>query len=224
MQYTYNYLAAVSLSRDGDLRFDENRQEIGKSNATPLPIRTVGLAVGAAVFHPLRFEDFEITCEGLGEWHGKPAWQLHFGQRPDKPSRFQAVYAANNWYDVKLKGRAWISQQSSQIEHIDFDLLDTISPIRLQTEHMSLDYNAVDFPKRKLQLWLPQSVSFYIDVGGHRFVNRHELSNFIALRCGYQPEDSRSSQTELTTTPLYRKDIAGCEENYTFRPIFNTSG
>jgi tetratricopeptide (TPR) repeat protein len=179
VEYTYNYLAAVSLSRDGDLRFDENRQTVGKENATPLPVRTVGLAVGAAVFHPLRLDDFEIACEGLGEWHGKPAWQLHFGQRPDKPSRFQAVFANGNWYDVRLKGRAWVAQQTSQIEHIDFDLLDIISPIRLQTEHLSLDYSAVDFPKRKIQLWLPQSASFYIDVDGHRFLNRHELSNFV---------------------------------------------
>lgn len=179
MEYTFNYLAAVSLSRDGDLRFDENRETIGKVNATPLPIRTVGLAVGAAIFHPLRFDDFEIACEGLGEWHGKPAWQLHFGQRPDKPSRFQAVFANGAWYDVRLKGRAWVAEQSSQIEHIDFDLLDVISPIRLQTEHLSLDYSAVDFPKRKIQLWLPQSASFYIDVDGHRFLNRHELSNYV---------------------------------------------
>jgi tetratricopeptide (TPR) repeat protein len=179
MEYNYNYLAAVSLSRDGDLRFDENRQTIGKANATPLPVRTVGLAVGAAIFHPLRFDDFEIACEGLGEWHGKPAWQLHFGQRPDKPSRFQAVFANGNWYDVRLKGRAWVSEQSSQIEHIDFDLLDAISPIRLQTEHLSLDYSSVDFPKRKIQLWLPQSASFYIDVDGHRYLNRHELSNYV---------------------------------------------
>jgi hypothetical protein len=179
LKYTFDYLAAVSLSRDGDLRFDESRKEIGRINATPIPIRTVGLAVGAAVFHPLRFDDFEITCEGLGQWHAKPAWQLHFEQRPDKPPRFQAVFDDGNWFDVKLKGRAWIATETSQIEHIDFDLLETISRIRLQTEHMSLDYHAVDFPKRKLQLWLPQSVSFYIDINGHRFLNRHQLSNFL---------------------------------------------
>ncbi len=179
LKYTFNYLGAVSLARDGDLRFDENRQQTGKSNSTPIPIRTVGFAVGAAVFHPQRFDDFKITCEGLGDWHGEPAWQLHFEQRTDKPSRFQAVLADGNWYDVRLKGRAWAAKETSQIEHIDFDLLQAISPIRLETEHMSLDYNAVEFPKRKLQLWLPQSVSFYIDIDGHRFLNRHELSNYV---------------------------------------------
>jgi tetratricopeptide (TPR) repeat protein len=179
LKYNFDYLASFSLARDGDLRFEESRTQIGKGNPTPLPIRTVGLAVGAAVFHPLRFDDFEITCEGLGQWHAKPAWLLRFEQRPDRQPRFQAVLSDGKWYDVKLKGRAWISPESSQIEHIDFDLLEAIPPIRLQTEHMSLDYSGVDFPNRKLQLWLPQSVSFYIDIGGHRFLNRHQLSNYI---------------------------------------------
>jgi hypothetical protein len=44
---------------------------------------------------------------------------------------------------------------------------------------MSIDYRAVAFPKRKLQLWLPESVSFYMDVGGHRFLNRHQLSDYV---------------------------------------------
>lgn len=179
LQYNFDYLADFSLGRDGDLRFEESRTENGKSNTTPLPIRTVGLAVGAAVFHPLRVDDFEMACEGLGQWHGKPAWQLRFEQRPDKQPRFQAVFSDGHWYDVKLKGRAWISPESWQIEHIDFDLLETIPRIRLQTEHMSLDYRAVEFPKRKIQLWLPQTVSFYLDVDGHRFLNHHELSNYI---------------------------------------------
>jgi tetratricopeptide (TPR) repeat protein len=179
LQYTFDYLGMVSLSHDGDLRFDESRKETGRINSTPIPIRTVGLAVGAAVFHPLRFDDFETTCEGLGQWHGKPAWQLHFEQRPDKPARFQAVFANDHWFDVKLKGRVWISPETSQIQHIDFDLLEAIAPIRLQTEHISIDYGAVEFPKRKLQLWLPETVSFYIDVGGHRFLNRHQLSNYL---------------------------------------------
>jgi hypothetical protein len=179
LKYTFDYLGMVSLSRGGDLMFDESRKETGRINPTPIPIRTVGLAVGAAVFHPLRFDDFETTCEGLGQWHAKPGWQLHFAQRWDKPPRFQAIFADDHWFDVKLKGRAWISPETLQIEHIDFDLLEAISRIRLQTEHMSIDYNAVDFPKRKLQLWLPQSVIFYLDIGGHRFINHHELSNYL---------------------------------------------
>jgi tetratricopeptide (TPR) repeat protein len=196
LQYNFDYLADFSLGRDGDLRFEESRTENGKSKTTPLPIRTVGLAVGAAVFHPLRVDDFEMACEGLGQWHAKAAWQLRFEQRPDRQPRFQAVFSDGHWYDVKLKGRAWISPESSQIEHIDFDLLETIPRIRLQTEHMSLDYRAVDFPKRRIQLWLPQTVSFYLDIDGHRFLNHHELSNYIlfAVDTNQQIQPPRESK------------------------------
>jgi hypothetical protein len=179
LKYTFNYLAEVSQTRNGGLKFDENRQVSGKLNPTPIPVRTVGLAIGAAVFHPRNFSDFRMVCEGLGQWHAKPAWQLHFEQRPDKLPRFQSIYAKGTWSDVKLKGRAWIASESFQIEHMDFDLLEAISKIRLMTEHMSIDYRAVDFPKRKTQLWLPQSVNFYIDIGGHRFLNRHQFTNFL---------------------------------------------
>lgn len=113
LKYNFDYLAAFSLAGDGDLRFEESRTQIGRGNPTPLPIQTVGLAVGAAVFHPLRVGDFEITCEGLGQWHARPAWQLRFEQRPDRQPRFQAVLSDGKWYDVKLKGRAWISPESS---------------------------------------------------------------------------------------------------------------
>ncbi len=196
LKYTFDYLADFSLGRDGDLRFDESRTQVGKINPTPLPLRTVGLAVGAAVFHPLRVDDFQLTCEGLGQWHARPAWQLRFEQRPDKAPRFQAVFSDGKWYDVKLKGRAWISPESSQIEHIDFDLLEAIAPIRLQTEHMSLDYNAVQFPGRKIQLWLPQTVNFYIDIDGRRVLNRHQLSNYVlfAVDTSQQIQQPRESK------------------------------
>jgi hypothetical protein len=52
-------------------------------------------------------------------------------------------------------------------------------PIRLLTEHMSDDYHAVDFAKRNTQLWLPESVNFYIDINGHRYVNRHKFADFL---------------------------------------------
>jgi hypothetical protein len=173
------YMATASRSHDGDLLYDESRTQTGKINLTPIPIRPVGLAVGAAVFYPQHSDQFEVTCEGLGKWRSKPAWQLYFEERREKPARFQAILLDGRWYEVRLKGRAWVSPETSQIEHIDLDLVDAISKARLQTEHMSIDYRAVDFPKGNLKLWLPQDVSLYLDIGGHRFLNRHQFSNYL---------------------------------------------
>jgi hypothetical protein len=179
LNYSFNYLAEVSQTHSGYLKVNESRKETGRINPTPIPIQTIGLAIGAVIFHPGNMSGFKMVCEGLGQWKGKLAWQLHFAQRPEKASQFQAIYVDRKWADVKLKGRAWIAADSFQIEHLDFDLLEVVSRIRLLTEHMGIDYRAVDFPKRNLHLWLPESVNFYIDIGGHRFLNRHQLTNYL---------------------------------------------
>jgi hypothetical protein len=60
---------------------------------------------------------------------------------------------------------------------------------------MSIDYRAVQFPKRNLKLWLPEGVSFYIDVGGHRFLNRHQLSDYVLFAV------DTSQETKLPRAP-----------------------
>ena len=179
LTYSFNYLAIASLDREGRLRFEESRIETGRKNQVPMPVRTTGLAIGAVVFHPQHDNEFENTCEGLGEWQGKPAWQVRFQQRADAPSEFQSVYANGTWSSVALKGRAWVSVDSHQIQHIDFDLVQPVRSMRLVTEHLSVEYQPVEFRQRNVELWLPQSVDFYIDIGGHRFLNRHRLSNYM---------------------------------------------
>ena len=179
VKQSFNYAAAVSGSRGGFPQVEENRNEIGRPRTEPVSITTAGLAVGMLIFHPYYANDFKFVCEGLGEWHSKPAWQLRFEQRSDRPPRFQSIYFGRGWFLPKFKGRAWLTRDYFQITHMDFDLLETIPKIQLRTEHSDIDYGPVDFAKRKMQLWLPESVDFYLDIGGHRFFHRHRLSNSL---------------------------------------------
>lgn len=179
LTYSFNYVATTSVNRAGRVSFDESRVETGKTNRVPIPVRTIGLAIGAAVFHPQHDEEFESTCEGLGEWQGRPAWQVRFQQRPGVSSEFQSVYANGTWSQVALKGRAWVSAENQQIQHIEFDLLKPVRSVRLRAEHLSVEYQPVQFHQRNVELWLPQSIDFYIDIGGHRYLNRHRLSNYM---------------------------------------------
>ena len=167
---------------------DESRDQNGKVNPTPMPIKTIGLAIGAAVFHPANINHFKMVCEGLGEWHTRPAWQVHFEQRSERSFEFQVVHANQKSLNVRLRGRAWIIADNFQVARIDFDLLKVIPQIRLVTEHMSVDYRAVNFAHRNIQLWLPETVNFYIDIGGHRFLNRHLLSNYLLFAVETQQE------------------------------------
>jgi hypothetical protein len=185
----FNYLAMVSHSRAGNLTVTESRKQTGKGRATPLPIQTVGLAIGAVLFHPANIKHFNMVCEGLGEWHARPAWLVHFEQHTDKSSIFQEVGVNQRWFEVRLRGRAWIAADNFQIAHLDFDLLKTIPQIRLVTEHMIVDYRAVNFAKRNTQLWLPESIDFYIDIQGHKYLNRHLLNNFFLFSVDASQED-----------------------------------
>jgi hypothetical protein len=188
LNHKFNYLALVSERRDGGLVVDESRVQTGKANSESMPIQSVGLAIGAVVFHPANIRYFKMACEGLGEWHNEPAWQVHFEEHSDKSIVFQGVLANQKWFNVRLRGRAWITADSFQIARIEFDLLKAIPQIRFLTEHMSVDYRAVNFNERKIQLWLPESVNLYIDIGGHRFLNRHRLNNYLLFAVNSQQE------------------------------------
>jgi hypothetical protein len=174
---TFSYLALVSHPRNGVVYVAEERA--GNENFGPPPVRTAGLAAAALIFHPQTINDFGTTCEGMGEWDGKPAWIVHFAQKKEVPPHFQSIRVNNKFYGVKLKGRAWIASDNFEIVHIDTDLSEQIPQIRLLTEHTSIEYGPVGFKTGNLRLWLPQEVEFYMDVGGHRYFNHHKLSNFL---------------------------------------------
>jgi hypothetical protein len=173
----FNYMAIVTRPRAGVVYVDESREANAKS--TSPPVRTEGLAVTALIFHPHTINNFAMVCEGMGEWHGKSAWMVHFAQRAGIPTNFQAIRINDRFFGVKLKGRAWIAADNYEIEHVDIDLLERIPQIRLLTEHSSIDYGSVGFTKGNLHLWLPQMVDFYLDVGGRHYFNHHRLSNFL---------------------------------------------
>jgi len=50
-------------------------------------------------------DNFQMSCEGLGDWHGRATWIMHFRQREDKPSRFADYKVGADTYAMKLKGR-----------------------------------------------------------------------------------------------------------------------
>jgi hypothetical protein len=66
------------------------------------------------------------------------------------------------YYPLPLKGRASVSQNDSQVLHLDADLVNEVHPINSKREHFSVDYKPVVFAAHKTELWLPQTVDTYI--------------------------------------------------------------
>ena len=175
---TFDYVVTVTLSDSGVFRLTEYRNGSLDPSQFPAQIATTGLPAMALIFHPSQVSDFNLTCEGLGQWHGRPAWQIHFAQRPDRPNRIRAYVIGQRYYPVPLKGRVWIDPTNYQVLRFESQLMKPVPEIELTQEYLTIDYGPVKFQTRKQEVWLPLDAEVYSERGMHRFYRRHTFSNF----------------------------------------------
>jgi len=173
-----SYLVFIQEIRPGMLSVEEMRE--GGKPPTFSPMRTNGLAGMALVFHPYYAGDFEMRCEGLGQWQGQPAWQVYFRQREDRPARIHRIRSDRGSFsfDSKLKGRAWIAANSSNVVRLEADSIEPYPSIELERHYLVIEYQPVQFSKRKLRLWLPSHAELYLHLRGRRYRHRHDFSDY----------------------------------------------
>lgn len=176
---TFNYVASISESPPGFLSVDEYRSEHLGLSDFPEHIASSGFATLGLVFYPAMRDNFEMTCEGLGEWKGQAAWLVHFKQRDDRPARMHDYKVGSNVYALKLKGRAWISADNFEILRIESELVSPVPEIRLASEHQVVEYGPVLFTKKNVQLWLPKSAEIYLDFRRHRYYRSHTFDHYM---------------------------------------------
>jgi hypothetical protein len=172
----FNYVAQIEQGPSGAFWVEEYRA--AKKEEQRPPLSDTGTAAFALIFHPQLIGNFDIRCEGATEIQGMPAWQLRFEESPDPKKSFHEIRIDNSVYQLRFKGRAWISANSYEVLHLQTDLVAPIAKINLQVEHMDILYAPVDFEKHKFRLWLPQSASMHIDYHGHRYQRVHSFSHF----------------------------------------------
>ena len=177
----FNYLVSIEQYRPGYFSVMEYRGNRYTPDQFPGGIETHGLPVLSLIFHPSNAENFEMSCEGLAQWNGKPAWQVHFRQRPDKPNTIRAYKFGENGpsYAVALRGRAWIAADSYQIVRMETDLVAKLPEIKLLADHTLVDYGPVRFKNRSVEMWLPQVAEVYFDWRGQRVHRRHSFDNYM---------------------------------------------
>ena len=175
----YNYVASISETEPGFIGVDEYRAEKMTLEGYPDQIASSGFVTLALVFHPHMRDNFEMKCEGLGDWRGQASWLVHFRQREDRPSRMHAYKVGNQLHMVDLKGRAWITADKFQIVRIEADMVRPMPEIRLLSEHQAVDYGPVPFPAKNTTLWLPKSAEIYFDFRKHRYYRRHSFDHFM---------------------------------------------
>lgn len=173
----FNYVAWIREDRPGFLETGEYRDLRHGLADLPDSIATTGFVSLALIFHPDMRENFEVTCEGLGDWHGQAAWVMHFRQREDRPSRFADYVVAGRGYPMKLRGRAWITADNLQIVRIESDLVNPLP--RLAVCHQIAEYGPVHFNKNNVDLWLPQHVDIYLDMNRHYYHRQHSFDHYM---------------------------------------------
>ncbi|HYY72541.1 MAG TPA: tetratricopeptide repeat protein [Candidatus Bathyarchaeia archaeon] len=177
----FDYVASIDQYRPGYFSVMEYRKGVRSLSEFPDGVQTTGLSALALIFHPNNAGNFAMSCEGLGQWNGRPAWQVHFRQRPDKPNTIRAYRFGENGpsYSVALRGRAWIAADSYQIVRMETDLVAPMPQIRLVTDHTLVDYGPVHFKRGNVEMWLPQSAELYSDWRGKRMHRRLTYSNYL---------------------------------------------
>lgn len=177
----FDYVVSIEQYRPGYFSVTEYRGMRYTPEQFPGGIETRGLPTLSLIFHPDNAGNFAISCEGLAQWNGQPAWQVHFHQRPDKPNTIRAYKFGENGpsYPVALRGRAWIAADSYQIVRMETDLVAKLPEIKLLADHTLVDYGPVRFKNRNVQMWLPQVAEVYFDWRGQRVHRRHSFSDYM---------------------------------------------
>jgi hypothetical protein len=173
----FNYLVTMAKTRGGGLNVEEYRNGGSSPEQFPDHIATVGTPSLALIFHPHHVDDFEMKCEGLGQWRGKPAWQVRFEERTNRRNAMMVVQIGGGSFSPRLRGRAWILADSYQVARLESDLANEIPKIRLRLQHQEVEYRPVPLPDSKAEIWLPSSTEMYMDFLGRRFYRRHSFTN-----------------------------------------------
>ncbi len=176
--HTFDYLVSIREAYHGLMSVEEYRNGDFSPNQLPGGLASHGYPSLVMIFHPRYAPDFDMNCEGLGEWQGQPAWLVRFEQRKDRPNNMHTFSVGQRRYDLRLRGRAWIKSDTYEILRLDTDLLEPIPSIRLLLEHVKIEYQPVRFQDRNVQLWLPKSAELYLEYRGHRFRREHHFTNF----------------------------------------------
>ena len=177
----FDYTVVFGQRPEG-LAVQESRTLERGTRAFPFSIQDVGLPEMALIFLPEFQGDYEMKCEGAADWNGQPTWVVHFQQRNDRPSHTASFRVKGVDYPAKLKGRAWIFQDTStdsgQVLHLETSLMEAIPAANVRQMYLSVDYAPVQFRTQNTRVWLPQAADAYGDFGDHYTIAYHTFTNF----------------------------------------------
>jgi hypothetical protein len=173
----FNYLATVTENPPGYFAVDEDRQLQSGDVNVPDDIVTRGFMGLALIFHPHIRGDFQMSCEGLSDFQGNLSWLVYFRQRDDRPSHFGQYLVGTQPYEVRLKGRAWISAKNFEVVRMESELLNPVD--KLSVQHQIVQYGPIHFKSKNVDVWLPKSVDLYLEINKRRYYRQHSFDQYL---------------------------------------------
>jgi tetratricopeptide (TPR) repeat protein len=198
----FRYIVFVQRPTKDFFYIDERRDGEESIRSFPSNLATRGLvSIGVNLFHPIFSSDFTFVCEGLGQWRGRPAWQLRFEQKKEVPSRIRAWEARGKIYTVALKGRVWVAANTFDLLHIETELREPLQDLELKREHLIIDYGPVKFSETATELWLPWFAEMYFDLRGKRYHHKHTLTEYVLFNVDSKSTISKPKDVEEKQQP-----------------------
>jgi VWFA-related protein len=161
------------------LAVQENRVPERGHRAFPFSIQDVGIPEMALIFLPEFQGDYEMRCDGTAEWNGQATWVVHFQQRKDRPTHTVSFEVKGVAHPAKLKGRAWIAQDSGEVMHLETSLMEAMPAANVRQMYLTVDYAPVPFRTLNTKVWLPQAADAYGDFGDHYTIAYHTFTDFL---------------------------------------------
>ena len=224
----FNYVVMVKRTSMDVFLMDEYRNGSSDPEQFPAHIATQGMPAIALLFHPVLASDYTFTCEGLGGWEGRSAWQVHYVQKPDRPSRILSYSAGGKYSSLPLKGRAWIDPGTFHVLRIETELVKPLPEVGLTVDHVAISYQPVEFPSRAQELWLPKIVDLYVERQGRRYYRRHTFKDFQLFvvdtaqsvqlakeSYGFTNQTDRDITGVLTVTPVSGAELDPVSVSFT---------
>lgn len=206
---SFNYLASVREIKNKygqSLDVQEYRNGSTGTEMFPNQMASVGLPSIVLIFHPILVKDFDMKCEGLSRAQGNFAWQIYFRQRADQESHIRRYRVGGHIFPIALKGRAWIDGNTFQVLRLETDLREPHPELRLNSEHLLMEYGPVKFKSRHEELWLPTSADYYAVLRGQRFHRRHIFTNYILFSVEHDEKIGSPHQGKTAAGAMTQKD------------------
>ena len=194
-QFTVDYLPQVLLLPNGNYAVDEFL-----TGAIPEPSPASAVAQGRAglalVFAPAIQPDFTFVCEGLTQWNEHPAWSVHFTERKDRPAHLCAYSGSGRSYPAYIRGRAFVDKPSGELLHIETDLEDPIPELRLEEEHLVVDYMPMNFQSAPEPFYLPSKAELYLHIRGRLYRVREDYKDYVRFSVATHQDIKRPNEQE----------------------------